>query len=250
MSSLLEKLKFAFWFVKKGYFEQLFFMLNKSKKEKTREESTIWCKSIAVSEKEALKKLKIPYNDIQKDFSTFLSFAEKKQKECPFQMGGAGSVKVLYSFVKEIQPSKTIETGVAYGWSSLAILLGNKDNRNSHLWSVDMPYPNMNNDKFVGCVVHEDLKDKWSLIRKPDLKGLPIALESSGEIDFCHYDSDKSYRGRMKSSPLLWNKLKIGGYFMSDDINDNIAFKEFCEEINREPIVFEVNGKYVGIIKK
>ena len=66
----------------------------------------------------------------------------------------------------------------------------------------------------------------------------------------CHYDSDKSYTGRIFAYPLLWNALQKNGIFISDDIQDNIAFIEFCEQVNKKPIVIEHLGKYVGLIKK
>ena len=47
-------------------------------------------------------------------------------------------------------------------------------------------------------------------------------------LDLCHYDSDKSYYGRRWAYPKLWEALKTGGIFISDDIQDNWAFKEFC----------------------
>ena len=95
------------------------------------------------------------------------------------------------------------------------------------------------------------LRDKWKLQRLPDFKGIPLVLKKFGnEIDFCHYDSDKSYTGRAWASPILWKALRQGGYFISDDINDNIAFKDFCQAVNRVPIIIKHQDKYVGIIVK
>ena len=54
----------------------------------------------------------------------------------------------------------------------------------------------------------------------------------------------------MWASPLIWNALNKYGLFISDDINDNIAFKHFCESVNRKPIIIKHLGKYVGIIVK
>ena len=62
----------------------------------------------------------------------------------------------------------------------------------------------MDNEDNVGCVVHPLLRSNWTLIRKPDIIGLPFALKKLGKIDLCHYDSDKSYRGRK------WLRKKYG----------------------------------------
>ena len=54
---------------------------------------------------------------------------------------------------------RVIETGVAYGWSSLALLLSLK-NRNGLLVSTDLPYAGLDNDPYVGCVVPDELARK------------------------------------------------------------------------------------------
>ncbi len=69
-------------------------------------------------------------------------------------------------------------------------------------------------------------------------------------IDLCHYDSDKSYYGRSYAYPLLWNSLKEGGIFISDDIQDNFAFKDFVESMDLVYAVTEYKGKYIGITRK
>ena len=147
-----------------------------------------------------------------------------------------------------------VETGVAYGWSSLAILSGLASSK-GRLISTDMPYLQMGNDKYVGCVVPEDLKAHWKIIRRADRQGLPVALEELGTLDMCHYDSDKTYAGRMWAYELLWNALRPGGYFVSDDIDDNLAFADFSEEKSLVPVVVRPDNpnqstKYVGVLIK
>ena len=41
----------------------------------------------------------------------------------PVAMGGAANVELLYDLVRLLRPDRVLETGVALGWSSLAILL-------------------------------------------------------------------------------------------------------------------------------
>jgi hypothetical protein len=50
----------------------------------------------------------------------------------------------------------------------------------------------------------------------------------------------------------LWSKLRAGGIFISDDVNDNVAFKDFAETVGKEPIIvfYEPEDKYVGILIK
>ena len=165
-------------------------------------------------------------------------------------MGGQGNIVLLYNICERIGARFVLETGVAYGWSSLSILLSLKDRDKSLLVSTDMPYAKMGNEDYVGIAVPPGLKNCWKLIREPDISSLPKALSEVPHLDVVHYDSDKSYLGRMMSYPKLYNKLRQGGIFISDDINDNIAFKHFCQKLNKIPVIVPFEDKYVGIIVK
>jgi predicted O-methyltransferase YrrM len=150
-----------------------------------------------------------------------------------------------------VKANIVIETGVAYGWSSLSMLAGLDDHPSSLLISIDMPYPKMNNEDYVGIVVPNFLREKWYLIKEPDRRGILKAIKKiNQQVDICHYDSDKSYYGRAYGYPLLWNALRDGGIFISDDIQDNLAFKNFVESKNLIFAVTEYKGKYIGITKK
>ena len=254
---MINKIKTIAWFLKNPKYMPHFFQMLKRKRnislENSRDKSLLWCMENCVSKETALKQiLNIKENKKLKDlFPNEVSDANIKADNCPFKMGGEGAISFLYYLVKHSCAKNILETGVAYGWSSLAILLAIKDTKDARLISNDMPYINMNNDAYVGCVVPENLKSKWELQRQPDIKGIPLALKKfNNSIDVCHYDSDKSYIGRMWSSPLLWDALNNGGLFISDDINDNIAFKHFCEQVNRTPVIIKHQEKYVGVIIK
>jgi len=114
-----------------------------------------------------------------------------------------------------------------------------------------MPYPKMNNEAFVGIVVPERLRGSREIIREPDRPGIKKAIaRAGGIIDLCHYDSDKSWWGRQYGYPLLWNALRSGGIFISDDIQDNMAFADFVAECQLNFSVTEYGGKYIGIVRK
>ena len=166
-------------------------------------------------------------------------------------MGGPGDINLLYAATRLSGARRVVETGVAYGWSSLAILAALNGREGTKLVSVDMPYPKMNNEDFVGIVVPEALRGRWQLMREPDRNGLVKAIAHlGGEIDLCHYDSDKSYWGRQFGYRLMWNALRSGGVFISDDIQDNMAFKEFVKTRSLPFAVTEYEQKYVGILRK
>lgn len=182
--------------------------------------------------------------------------AIRRAKQSPVKMGGAGLTNLLYHVAVHLKANRIVETGVAYGYSSLALLLAVREADGS-LISVDMPYPGRGNAQYVGCAVPEDLRRRWTILRYPDSIGLPRALKGmEGQIDLFHYDSDKQYEGRAWAYPLAWRYLRAGGLLVSDDINDNTAFRDFAEHINVDPIVVRGAGpggagdRFVGILRK
>lgn len=213
-------------------------------------EMEAWCESKALGLAQTLTKLDIESKKALADlFPNEFAWAQQKAASSPVSMGGAGALELLYYLSEKIQAKVVVETGVAYGWSSWGFLLSLK-NRNGKLYSSDMPYMSKNNDAFVGIVVPDEWKKHWNLYRFADRESLPKIFKEISEIDLCHYDSDKTYQGRMWAYPKLWEKLRVGGYFLSDDIGDNIAFKDWVEEMKLSPIILKFEGKYIGIIEK
>ena len=209
-----------------------------------------WAEANAISQTEAIQKLfGIPAQRFQALFPTELSLAVKKELECPIKMGGAGALELIFYACEFTKAQNVVETGVAYGWSSLAALLS-LEKRNGTLYSSDMPYLEQNGDQYVGYIVPENLKTNWKLFRHADKESLPKILAEVPEIDVVHYDSDKAYEGMFWAYNELYPRLRKGGVFISDDINDNSAFQDFCEKNGIEPTVVDFEGKYVGIFVK
>ncbi len=215
-----------------------------------REMATRWARSKSVTYVDALKKMGLNGDKIELDNET-IENSKKLQKKTLTKMGGPAHINLLYSCVKLLKPKIVIETGVAYGWSSLAILKALTELKNGKLFSIDMPYPRSNNDNDVGIVVPSNLKHNWSLIRKPDNPGIIYILNIiKKKIDLCHYDSDKSWWGRKYAYPILWDSLNSGGIFISDDIQDNLYFHDFVKNKSLEFAIVEFEGKFVGLIRK
>jgi len=170
------------------------------------------------------------------------------------KLGGPAAQNFLYNTTKAIEAKIVIETGVAYGWSSLAILLAIHENGGGSLESIDFPQLGTSG-RSVGLAVPEFLKKYWNLHIGPDRKHLPLILADRPSIDACHYDSDKSEAGRKFAYPLLWNSLRDGGIFISDDIGDNNAFVDFADAVRNESISVVIGygqqkKKFIGVLKK
>ena len=221
-------------------------MKHRRKKKKSCE----WAMKNAISYVDALKKLGLKGDAVGLDLNS-IERGHKLATKSNVNMGGSGHIHLLYDCVRLLKANKVVETGVAYGWSSMAILTALSDLKDGKLYSVDMPYPRKNNEKYVGIVIPANLKKNWFLVRKPDRPGLMDALKKAGEkIDLCHYDSDKSWWGRHYAYPILWKSLRSGGLFISDDIQDNLYFSEFVKDKSYKYAVVEFEGKFIGLIRK
>jgi predicted O-methyltransferase YrrM len=178
-----------------------------------------------------------------------LAEAKARYARISGKMGGAADLDLLYTLCVAGGARNVLETGVAFGWSSLAILSAVAP-RGGHLTSIDLPYPRQNNGSLVGGAVPTELREGWTLLRGADREKLPRAVREHGPFDLIHYDSDKSYRGRRWAYPILWGAVRPGGVLMSDDIGDNMGFLDFCREIGREPVVVKSGNKFVGCLRK
>lgn len=176
-------------------------------------------------------------------------------KDAGSVMGGGMEVDLLFNLVRSLKPERIVETGVAYGWSSLALLAGLEENKSGSLWSSNLAYAGMDCEADVGCAVPEELRARWHLFRGPDSRMLPQIIDKIKSCQMVVYDSDKSYAGRRASYKLLWSILDVGGVFVSDDIADNLGFLHFAKTLGQEPLIVEHAErpdltKYVGILSK
>ena len=253
------KIETAWWFAKQpSLYPQFLYQVRQKffphPKENTREESTDWCEMKAIESEEAIALItgESQAQDLKDLYPKNFEYAMRSLKGLPVTMGGGADMNLIYYLAEYTKAKNALETGVAHGWSSLAFLLSLKKRDGAMLFSSDMPYAKMNNEDFVGCVVDPSLKKRWKLLRRPDRQSIPMALNNMDYLDLCHYDSDKSYRGRMWAYPILWEKLRPGGIFISDDINDDLGFKDFSELIGVDPIVVRntEENKFIGVLLK
>ncbi len=257
---MIEKMKTGIWFLRNPRFWRHGAALvarkltNAARHELSRGEATAWAAERACTAEEALIRLAL-FDRVASAFPTvpdrLMHEADRRARSAKVDMGGPADLDLLHAAVVLTRPQSVVETGVAYGWSSLVILAAMHTSKTGQLISIDMPYAKRNNEEWVGVVVPETLRQRWKLIKEPDRNGIEKAIAAfNGAIDLCHYDPDKSYNGRLYAYPRLWKALRAGGLFISDDIQDNFGFRDFC---SRNKIIFQVtesNGKYIGIARK
>lgn len=200
-----------------------------------------WCQDVAMSRE--------PSGALTSLHATELEAARTRAESTSMRFGGGGNLDLVYDLSEEVGATRVVETGVAFGWSSLAILLSINP-RGGHLWSTDMPYPYLDGSDHVGVAVPEHLRHAWTLLRGPDREQLPVALEAAGMIDLAHYDSDKSYDQALWAYRRLFEVLRPGGVLVADDIGDHLAFRDFAVSLHRRPTVIQDGRKFQGVLRK
>jgi predicted O-methyltransferase YrrM len=164
-------------------------------------------------------------------------------------LGGGGHYPLLYFLVRRLKPAVVVETGVAAGYSSRAILTALAANGSGHLYSSDFPYFRMEEpEKYIGVLVEPELRDRWTLRTKGDRVNLPEILAEVDAVDLFHYDSDKPVDGRRFALDAVGPKLRPGGVVLMDDIQDNEHFRDHVQSTGVPFKVFEFGGKYIGAI--
>jgi len=174
--------------------------------------------------------------------------ANAKLNTLDLDLGGPGNYPLLYFFVRHRRPKVVLETGVAAGFSTAAILTAIKANGVGRLYSSEFPYFRIANpEKYVGYIVDDDLKSNWTLLLDGDRRNLPKILAAVDHVDLLHYDSDKSYSGRRMALTLISPHLSKGAPVIMDDLQDNLFFRDHVGRHGIIPSVFEFEEKYVGL---
>ncbi len=151
---MIEKLKTALWFLARPSHWAQARELGMRKLRPDRDGSEFaraahdWATARAVPVAEALAAIGMTPasgKDTPRLPERLLAEARARAKQSKVMMGGPGDIDLLYAATRLSGAARVVETGVAYGWSSLAILAALKDREGAKLVSVDMPYPKMNN---------------------------------------------------------------------------------------------------------
>ena len=256
MKSLLEPAMTFLWYLSRPLLiPELFRQMRrhiKGKEPYLRELAETRCEQEAIDVTTALGRFRPGYQiDVEHaNLRSHEGEARRRLSSIEGLMGGGANLDLIFGLASILRPLRVLETGVAYGWSSLALLLATSELEGAKIVSVDMPYVKTNLSRYVGAAVPDCLRSNWTLIRRPDREGIPRGLRILKGLDFAHYDSDKTPEGRRFAYPLLWDALAPGGLLVSDDISDNSAFFAFSEEAGVTPIVVALEGKFAGILMK
>jgi predicted O-methyltransferase YrrM len=175
--------------------------------------------------------------------------AQEQLGRLDIKLGGGGHFPLLYFLTRLINPTAVVETGVAAGWSSQAVLLGLRRNgAGGRLHSSDFPYIRYREpERFIGVLVDQELKSMWTLHIEGDRAALPAIISNIGPLNLFHHDSDKTYSGRDFAMKSVESQLSDEAIVIFDDIEDNSHFFDLVVTKGWKSKVFEFQGKLVGL---
>jgi predicted O-methyltransferase YrrM len=132
-----------------------------------------------------------------------------------------------YAICRALRPAVVVETGVGYGLTSSFILQALSLNRHGHLSSVDLPPLWRNADSFVGSLVPDRLRVRWTLHRGASRRLLRRTLPLLGSVDLFIHDSLHSFSNMRAEFRMVTPALAPRAVVMADDIEGNGAFTEW-----------------------
>lgn len=155
----------------------------------------------------------------------------------------------MYSIIRDKKPSTVVETGVANGVSSLAILLALEKNKKGNLKSIDYPvYLDKTTnelqseatdrigwqipaDKNPGWIIPANLQKRWKLIEGKSVDKLPTIVINN-DIDVFIHDSLHTTTNMIFEYFIAYHNMEDGKVILSDDISGSEAFGIFCSEMD------------------
>jgi hypothetical protein len=144
--------------------------------------------------------------------------------------GDPGFVRAAWCLARHLGPRRVVETGVARGITTRALLEALERNQRGELWSVDLP-PLIESGlrQQTAAAVPERLRDRWTLLRGSSRRMLPSLVLVLGSIDLFVHDSMHTTRNVRFELEHVWPALSPGGAVLIDDVEKNGATADFLE---------------------
>lgn len=163
------------------------------------------------------------------------------------------SGEFLYILCKLLKPENVVETGVAYGLSSMYILQALHENKKGTLYSIDSVFSPWQSKEMIGAAIPDYLRKNWKIILGSSSKQLKNLLNSLKSIDIFFHDSLHTSKNMTFEFETSWPFIRNKGFLISDDISFNNAFYEFYTKLKLEPKILPQktnSGLFLGILQK
>jgi predicted O-methyltransferase YrrM len=198
--------------------------------------------------------LDAPFQEWMNEYFAAMPVASMRDSmsQSPLPYPGAWAVDretalLLFLLVRVQRPNLVVETGVANGISSSAILLALEMNGHGRLVSIDI-----RDD--VGSLIPTDLRGRWELRILSNGGSRRAAfielLKSLDPIDLFLHDSEHTYGWQSLEFATALAQITPSGLIMSDDIDANFAFLDFCTTNRLTSAYLLGRRKIFGIARK
>lgn len=151
----------------------------------------------------------------------------------PFKMSHNADpilARLCYIACRLLQPEVVVETGVAYGVTTAFVLKALQVNGRGRLYSIDLPPFGENADAYVGYLVPETLKERWTLYRGVSKRVLPKLLPRLGQVDLFIHDSLHTYRNIRRELEMVSPYLGRPAIVIVDDCGRQQSLFRLGEE--------------------
>ncbi len=187
----------------------------------------------------------------------FLNKLESKKypsKEKPYPIDysiNSDSRKFLYILCRIMKPENIIETGVAYGLSSIYILKALNKNNFGTLHSIDSVFRPWQERNMIGSIIPDELRKRWSFNFGSSNDRLQEVFNDINNVQIFIHDSLHTYKNMMFEFNCAEKNLGKDGIIISDDVLDNDAFFDFTNQKRLENYLVKVKHDLgLGIIIK
>jgi Methyltransferase domain len=123
-----------------------------------------------------------------------------------------------YALVRYLRPRFVLETGVGYGVVSALVLFALERNGFGDLVSIDLPSLADPEGLYVGLVVPEHLKSRWTLCVGSSRHHLPGILSEGRKLDLFVSDSANVYTLQRYEYEMVYPTLIDGGVALFNNI--------------------------------
>lgn len=169
---------------------------------------------------------------------------------------------LMYALTRVVTPDLVVETGIAWGYTSAAILAAMERNGRGRLCSIDLP-PALTSgrrladgivytftlEKGLGWIVPDTFRRRWQVVLGDALEELPRLLHELEQIDIFLHDSLHTEEHMATEYRIAWPFIRRRGVLVSDDLNR--AFLQFTRGVARPFACCESSGTtLVGAIVK
>jgi predicted O-methyltransferase YrrM len=156
--------------------------------------------------------------------------------------GDAALIRIAWCLTRHGRPERIVETGVARGLTTRALLEGLDRNGSGHLWSIDLP-PLLEHEvaQQTAAAVPKRLYSRWTLVRGSSRRTLPGLVSGLGSLDLFVHDSMHTTRNVRFELAQVWPALVPGGVILIDDVEKNAATGQFLTAHPQTPSVISTS---------